>query len=267
MIFPSILLMVIVVFYPIAVSIFRSVHLEEGGIGIENYTYFFTDPEQQKNVLYTLYIVIMTVLFSIVIAYLLALYLRFSKSKISKWINGLYLLPRFIPSLVAVNGMITIIRDSGLLNRVSRLYGGDIKMGFMYNPSGIILMNLWFNIPFAMMLALAALSAIPNATIEAARDAGAGKIRIFRQMILPLTIKDILVAATFVFMSNIGSFTTPYLMGSNYPLMLGVVLYKMFNNLHYEKAAALSVIIFFLSLLSALVYIYVNMKKQTWEER
>ena len=47
--------------------------------------------------------------------------------------------------------------------------------------------------------------------------------------------------------------------------VLGVTLYKQFNNIHYEKAAALSTIIFLLSSLSASVYIYTNMKKQGWE--
>ena len=52
-------------------------------------------------------------------------------------------------------------------------------------------MNLWFNIPFATMLMAAALSKIPDSTIEAARDAGAERFRILRQMILPLTYRDL----------------------------------------------------------------------------
>ena len=61
-------------------------------------------------------------------------------------IGRLYLLPRFIPGLVAVNGMITVIRDSGLINRISRLLGMNLQLGLMYNGKGIVLMNLWFNI-------------------------------------------------------------------------------------------------------------------------
>ena len=51
--------------------------------------------------------------------------------------------------------------------------------------------------------------------IESARDVGASKLRVLRSMILPLSMKDVVIAATFVFMSNVGSFTTPYLMGGN----------------------------------------------------
>lgn len=60
--------------------------------------------------------------------------------------------------MVAVNGMITVIRDSGLINRISQLFGLNIKLGLMYNGKGIVLMNLWFNIPFATMLLAAAMS-------------------------------------------------------------------------------------------------------------
>ena len=85
-------------------------------------------------------------------------------------------------------------------------------------------------------------------------------------MILPLTYRDIFVAATFVFMSNISSFTTPYLMDGNNPQMMGISLYTQFNNGHYEKAAALSVIMFLFSVLSAIVYVYTNMKENEWEK-
>lgn len=266
LILPSLIILAGVVFYPIAVSLLRSFELEEGGLGLDNYLYFFTDKIQRDNIIYTLQVVMITVLLAVGIAYFLALYLRFSNTWTSRLIGRLYLLPRFIPGLVAVNGMITVIRDSGLINRISRLFGLEIKLGLMYNSKGIVLMNLWFNIPFATMLLAAALSKIQNSAIEAARDSGAGKFQILKTMILPLTYRDIFITATFVFMSNLGSFTTPYLMGGNNPQMLGISLYSQFNNGHYERAAALSVIMFLLSLLSAVVYVYTNMKKSEWEK-
>ncbi|MCI6886740.1 MAG: ABC transporter permease subunit [Lachnospiraceae bacterium] len=206
------------------------------------------------------------VVLAIGISYFLAIYLRFSDSFVSRMVSRLYLLPRFIPGLVAVNGMITVIRDSGLINRFSQLFGMNVKLGLMYNGKGIVLMNLWFNIPFATMLLAAAMSKIQTPAIEAARDAGAGKLRILREMIFPLTYRDMFVAATFVFMSNISSFTTPYLMDGTNPQMLGIALYTQFNNAHYEKAAALSVIMFLFSVLSAAVYVYTNMKENEWEK-
>ena len=211
-----------------------------------------------------------TVLLAISIAYMLALYLRFSTTRISKLIGNLYLIPRFIPGLVAVYAMMTIVRDSGLLNRLSLLLPEtwalyDWKPGLLYNMKGILMMNCWFNIPFATMIISAALSGISESIVESARDVGAGRLRVFFQFILPLSYKDVLIAATFVFMSNISSFTTPYLIGPNHPQMLGVYLRKQFGNMNYETAAAVSVVIFLFSSVSAVIYLYTNMKEKAWE--
>ena len=46
-------------------------------------------------------------------------------------------------------------------------------------------------------------------------------------------------------MSNVSSFTTPYLMGGNAPKMLGIALYDQFNRyMDYNRSAALSVIMY-----------------------
>ncbi|MDO4615343.1 MAG: ABC transporter permease [Lachnospiraceae bacterium] len=267
MVIPAFLVVMLTVAYPIVSSVIKSFQDEDtGAFTLDNYAYFFTTPNQLKNILYTLFVVLVTVVLAIVIAYLLALYLRFTHSKIAKCIGTLYLLPRFVPAMCAVYAMITIIRDSGLINRIGLLFGQDWKLGLMYHASGMIVMNLWFNIPFATMMITAGLGAIPDSIVEGARDVGAGRLKVFRSMILPLSVKDVVIASTFVYMSNVGSFTTPYLMGGNAPKLLGIVLYDQFNKyLNYNRSAALSVIMFLLCAVSAGVYIYTNLKDNEWE--
>lgn len=264
LVLPAFAVVMLIVAYPIVATLYRSFTDDSGAITGDNYTYFFTNELERNNILFTLYIVVVTVVIAIVIAYALALYLRFVKSPLSRVIGGLYLLPRFVPSLVAVYAMMVIVRDSGVLNRISRLFGGDFKPGLMFNPNGMIVMNLWFNIPFAALIITSALSAIPDSVIEGARDVGASKWKVFTSMILPLSYKDVLTAATFVFMSNVGSFTTPYLMmGSTTPKMLGIDLFEQFNTyMDYGKTAALSVIMFLICSVSAGVYIYTNLKEK-----
>jgi ABC-type spermidine/putrescine transport system permease subunit I len=264
---PAFCLIMAVVAYPIVTTLIRSFSTPDNQFTIENYTYFFTNKNAFADLTFTLYVVVMTVVLAIVFSYMLALYLRFSNSRISKIISGLYLLPRFIPSLVAVYAMIAVVRDSGLINRISQLMGHNYKLGLMYTAKGVIMMNLWFNIPFATMIIVSALSGIPDSIIESARDVGAKKLEVFRTMILPLSLKDVLIAATFVFMGNVGSFTTPYLMGPNRPQMLGTALFKQFSSYaDYEKAAALSVIMFLTCSVSAAIYISTNLKEKDWEK-
>ncbi len=267
LVIPAFLVVMLTVAYPIVSAVIQSFQDEKTGeFTFDNYLYFLTTPAQLKNIGYTMFVVLVTVVVAIVIAYLLALYLRFVRSKIAKTIGTLYLLPRFVPAMCAVYAMITIIRDSGLINRIGLLFGKDIKLGLMYHASGMIIMNLWFNIPFAALMITAGLGAIPDSIIEGARDVGASKFKTFTSMILPLSYKDVVVAATFVYMSNVGSFTTPYLMGGNAPKMLGIALFDQFNKyLNYNRSAALSVIMFVLCAISAGVYIYTNLKEQEWE--
>jgi ABC-type spermidine/putrescine transport system permease subunit I len=128
-------------------------------------------------------------------------------------------------------------------------------------------MNLWFNIAFATMIIVAALSGIPDSIVESARDVGAKKINVFFKMILPLSIKDVMIAMTFIFMSNVSSFTTPFVMGGNNPIMLGIYLRKQFSEYsNYELAAALSVVMFLFSSVSAAIYIYTNLREKEWEK-
>ena len=126
LVLPSFLTVMLVVAWPILTAIKTSfTDPDTGGFTFDNYKYFFETPRELTNILFTLGIVFLTVALAIVLAYLLALYLRFVKSKVSRLIGNLYLLPRFVPSMVAVYAMITVVRDSGLLNRISQLFGGE----------------------------------------------------------------------------------------------------------------------------------------------
>ncbi|UUX33473.1 ABC transporter permease [Fundicoccus culcitae] len=266
---PSFIIVITFVVVPMFNSIFRSfADPEDGSFTLDNYLFFFTDPVQQQNIIYTLQIVLITVVLTLVISYLLAIYLRFSKSRVSKWMGWLVLLPRFIPGLVAVYSMILMIRDAGVLARIANWFGIELSLGWMYNMEGIVIMNLWFNIPFSSLILLSALSNVKDSYIEGLRDVGGNTWHVFTKLLLPITYKDMLMSMTFVFMGNIGSFTTPFLMGANHPKMLGVVLYDQFNSyMAYERAAALSVIMFIFCSFAAVLYIVSNLRDEAWEKQ
>lgn len=268
MLAPSLIVTLGIVVYPMIDTAMSSfIDEDTGEWTLRYFTYLFTDEITRGHIVYTLWVTVLTVIISMIFAYLLALYLRFSNSRISRIIGTMYLLPRFIPGLVTTYAVITIIRDSGLINRISLLFGGDFKPGLLFNSKGVILMNVIFNIPFATMIIVAALSGISDSIVESARDVGASRFRVFFQMILPLSFKDVMIAMVFIFMSNVSSFTTPYLIGKNNPLMLGVYLRNEFSNRNYNLASAIAVVIFLFSSVSAAVYLYSNLKEKDWESR
>jgi ABC-type spermidine/putrescine transport system permease subunit I len=268
LVMPSFFVICLLVVYPI----FRSVTLSltdptTHAFSLINYRQILSEPFMVGNIKYTLVIVAFTVLITAIVSYLLALYITFTDSWFSRVIAKLYLIPRFIPTIVAVYAIINVVKDTGALNRILvTLFGIDFKPGLMYTPQGIILANCWFNVPFSIMLIGSSLQGIPRSIIESARDVGAGKLRVFLNMILPLSINDFLIAITFVFMGNVASFTTPYLMGARSPMMLGVALQQEFSSFQQmERSAAISVFLFLLSSLMGGFYIYKSLKANKWD--
>ncbi|MBC2581498.1 ABC transporter permease [Clostridium sp. DJ247] len=263
---PSFTIMLIVIIIPIINSIILSFYNENSNkYDFSNYIGIFTDKSQINNIRYTLYIVIMTVILCVGVSYLFALYLRFSTSKLARLMEKIYIIPKFIPRIVALYALILIFKDTGVINRFLMLFGIDYKPNLMFTAQGIIMVNLWFNIPFATMLILSDLTNIPNSIVESARDVGANKIRILVHMIFPLSFRSLLITSTFVFMGNIGEFTTPFLMGTNAPRMLGVALQQEFSvYINFQRAAAMSVMMFLLSAIVGFSYISSMMKEDKW---
>lgn len=70
LVMPAFLVVMLTVAYPIISAVIQSFQDEKtGAFTLDNYLYFFTEPAQQQNILYTLYVVFMTVVIAIVVAY------------------------------------------------------------------------------------------------------------------------------------------------------------------------------------------------------
>ncbi len=268
MVAPAFILMTLVVIIPIINTVWQSFHTADGVATASNYTFFFQDEMSRKSFLFTLEEACLTTGLSVFFSILLSLYLRFGNSPISRVVGTIYLLPRFIPGIAAVYAVMNIIKNGGFISRFMMLFGINYKPNVLYDLKGIVLSNLWFSIPFCTMMVVAALSAVSDSYIESARDCGTGSGKILTRIILPLTYKDIIVAGTFIFMGQIGSFTIPYLTGPNNPKMLGILLYQQAATyFDYQRAAALSVLMFLLCLVGAFVYVYTNLHEDDWKKR
>lgn len=261
MVLPSFVSLFILVIWPVCISIKQSFLNEENQFTWDNYKYVLTDPMMVNNFKYTMIVTLISCVLVLMISYALAAYLRFSNSWFSKVISRLYFIPMFIPGIIAIYGFINMYRDNGW---IARFIGSENMPSFVYDIKGLILMNLWFNIPFTTMLLLSALSAIPSSVIESARDVGAKKLTIFFKFILPLSYNTLLVALTFAFMGIVGSFTAPYLIDKNAPQMLGVSMQQHFSVYHeLGQSSSIAVILFLMCAAVGFIYIKNMMKNES----
>lgn len=259
LVMPSFLTLLVLVIYPVTLAIMESFQNEDNVFSLDNYKYIFTEPLILQNIKHTLVVTFISCILTLGASYLLAIYLNFSKSIFSKIINKLYFIPLFIPGVIAIYGFINFYRDNGW---VARIIGENNMPSIIYDMKGLLMINVWFNVPFTTMLLLSALQAIPNSVIESAKDAGASKIRLFIHFILPLSYKTMLVALTFLFMGLIGSFTAPFLIDRNAPQMLGVSMQQHFSVYNeIGQSSALAVFMFLLCSIVGYFYIHNNMKE------
>lgn len=259
---PSFLAILLFIAYPIVQTVVTSFQDKNGRWTMGNYIRIFSDGVTVTNIIYTLEIVLVTVLLSCAVSLPFGVYLTYGKGRIASIIKKLYIIPQFIPGIVAVYATINIIKDTGAISRFLLLFGIHFTPGLMYTAQGIILMNLWFNIPFTTMIISSAIVGIPVAILDSARDVGAGRLRILSKMILPLCYKSVLLAAVMVYMGNVGAYTTPSLIGSNAPRMLGVQLYQEFGAFYdIPYSSALSVFMFLICSFGGVIYIRSELRK------
>lgn len=174
-------------------------------IGLENYANVLVDPEFWNSMGVTLSYVVLNVGSQTLIALVLAgLMHRLTRSVV---LRTTLLLPWLVPNVtVALIWLWLLDTNLGFVNKVLDSMGLD-TIGFFTNPSFAIptisLINTWAYVGYTALLFYAGMLQIPQETYEAAAIDGAGELRTFTRITLPL-LRPILALVLVV--SLIGSF-------------------------------------------------------------
>jgi multiple sugar transport system permease protein len=166
----------------------------------------------------------------------------------------LMLTPWVVPSfVVAVLWEFMWQRDAGIVNKVLVDYTGvlDERPTWLLGENtmwAIVLPSIWRGIPFAMLIFLAGLQAIPRDLHEAAALDGAGPWRRFRHITLPLLRPLVAIQLLFGVIYSAYQFTIPYVMlgsnpGPSADLLMTLVMRQSFSNNLFGYGAAVSTLL------------------------
>ena len=270
---PPIILVFLGIFYPATQSFIRTLIGEgeqtAGGLSFMRYSTFFQDKSSLTNLWFTINVTLVSLVCLFAICYPLALYLRFSKSRLSNLVQGIALLPLFVPGIILAYALAQFLGARGPINEVVKFAGikplldaGYRLMGiagyrFPYlKPEGIVIGLIWESIPFTVLVLSAGLGQIDDSMIESARDVGANNWQIFMRILLPLTQRSATIAFCLNFIGIFGSYTLPYLLGPAAPQMMGVFMQHTYSEyLAPREAETQAVITFAVCLLVGLLYI------------
>ena len=143
----------------------------------------------------------------------------------------LVMVPFWTSFLIRTYAWITILSKEGLVNSLL-LNAGIISqpVALLYTPFAIVLGLVYNFLPFMILPIYTSVEKLDNAMIEAAYDLGAGPLRAFSQVIIPLTRPGIAAGAMLVFVPSIAMFAITTLMGGGTNPTIGEVIFKQFTS-------------------------------------
>jgi ABC-type spermidine/putrescine transport system permease subunit I len=204
----------------------------------------------------TVWISLLSVVLVAVVAYVLALYVRFGSGRLPRIVRSLYLIPMFVPVVIASYAAITFYVDRGVLAAILHAVGLPY-VSPAYKASGVVITQVWFNIPFAVLMLGSGLDGIEQELIDSAHDVGAGFLTVLWRIVLPMNVVPLLIVLTFTFIGVVGSFTIPFLIGPNAPQMMGVAIQAYFSNYNQPQAAvAMAVLLFAICATAGVGYVW-----------
>ncbi len=156
----------------------------------------------------------------------------------------------------------------GLLNAIVTSFGGEPVAWLTessVNNLALIIILIWIQTGFAMVLLSAALKAVPEETIEAARIDGASEVRIFFNIIIPQVMSTIAVVMTTIIILVLKVFDIPYVMTSGEfgtEVLANVMYGQMFNAGDFPRGSTVAIIL----MMAVLPVMYINIRRFRREE-
>jgi putative spermidine/putrescine transport system permease protein len=185
------------------------------GFTFESYVRFYTDPFYLNTFLFTFKLSIIVTLATLIIGYPVA-YLMTVSSPMAKAVYLIIILiAMWTEYIVKIYGLVVLLSANGLINMVL-LKSGVVKepVRLLYSEFAVSLGLVQVTFPYMVLSLLGVLEKIDNSLKEAARNLGAGRIKTFLSVTLPLSIPGIAAGCIFTSLWTMGSYATPSLLGS-----------------------------------------------------
>ncbi|MCU1405291.1 MAG: polyamine transporter permease [Glaciihabitans sp.] len=227
----------------------------------------FADPRFVRDLGVTVLVTVISTLLVLALSLGIALYLRLKGGWLANLFAGLAVIPLFIPVVIASWAILNFYANDGFVRTFLQQFGIDGPT-WGYTTVAVVIGSVWTSLPFATLMAGSGVQSIPDAIIDAARDAGAGLGSIITRILIPMASVPLIIATTFTAIGILGQFTVPYFTGPNAPQMLGVDISKYFSAFNQpQQAVVMAVVVFVLASGVAVCYVWANFRTAKKEGR
>jgi iron(III) transport system permease protein len=228
----------IFIIYPLFVGLMRSLQDRTGAfVGLANYVKYFASATTRSSLPNSLYISLMSMVITVVLAFLYAYGLTRMKIPGRRIFQGIAMLPIFIPSLVQALSFIYMFGNNGIF---TRLLGINIGL---YGSRGIILSEVFYAFPHAFLILSTALSLSDARLYEAAEALRTSGRRAFLTITLPGVRYGLMSAAFVVFTLAITDFGAPKVVGGNFDVLATDIYNKVIGQQDFQMGATISTLL------------------------
>lgn len=269
---PALLIRLFTTLYPFCMTFYNSLFnlslfKRNSGqfVGLGNFVDMFKNTKFLNSLEFTAIFTVFSMIFHLILGVALALMLN-QKFRGKKLLRTITLLPWAMPTVVvgiaarwAFNGEYGLVND--LICRIIPGFHYDWLVHKGSARFAVIAVDLWKDLPFFAILVLSSLQFISEDIYESARVDGAGPIRSFFSITLPLITRSLLTLSIFFTMWRMTSFDIVYSMTAGGPadgtaLLAYRISMEAFSMLNLGYASAIAVFLFGIMAVFSLINVY-----------
>jgi iron(III) transport system permease protein len=249
----SLLLLALVAFLivfmaiPLWALLSKSVQNADGAfVGLANFQRYFSTPALVQALVNSIWIALLTTAIVVPLAFIYAYALTRSTMPMKGLFMGLALLPIFAPSLLSAISLIYIFGNQGFMK--TWLFGYSI-----YGPIGIVIAEVTYCFPHAVMILVTALRLADGRLYEVAEALDTSPLRVFTTITLPGVRYGLISAAFVVFTLVITDFGIPKVIGGQFNVMATDVYKQIVGQQNFQMGAVVGLILLVPAILAFVV--------------
>ena len=209
-----------------------------------SYKILFEDSFYSKALLNSLKLAFIATIFTFILAYPMAYIVSKVTPKKKLLLLILIIAPFWTALLIRIYGWIIILKNNGLLNQFL-LWSGiiDHPLALLNSQTAIVIGIVYTYLPFMILPIYSSLLKIKPSILEAAADLCARPFAIFWQITFPLSLPGVIVGIILVFITAVGEFVVPDLLGGAKIITVGKLLWtEFFMNRDWPMAASITIL-------------------------
>ncbi|MCI0753476.1 ABC transporter permease [Teichococcus vastitatis] len=245
---PLLLLLAWSFFLPIGKLLLTSV--TEPTLSLDNYRRLLVEPLYRQVIFRTLWIALICTISALLLGYPIAALMARPGHLGAKIALVCVMIPLWTSALIRSYAWIMLMQRKGVINSLLLAWDPEAMPWTMLYTNGAVLMAMTHVLlPFMVLPIASALGSISPDLPRAALNLGAGRVRTFFSVTLPLSLPGVFAGCLLVFVMSLGFYVTPALVGGPQTLMIATLIAEQATTLlNWPFAGAISCVLLVMSL-------------------